>query len=94
MGRVLHLGPSWHGPSFMWAELVGAELVLVRVVLHPYQNTWEQLPGKYVIIGEKSSTKTNTHQPYIISTYSFSILHNGTLQLQENNCRAYSEGEL
>ena len=35
MGRVLHLGPSWHGPSFMWAELVGAELVLVRVVLHP-----------------------------------------------------------
>ena len=36
MGRVLHLGPSWHGPSFMWAELVGAELVLVRVVLHPY----------------------------------------------------------
>ena len=35
MGRVVHLGPSWHGPSFMWAELVGAELVLVRVVLHP-----------------------------------------------------------
>ena len=21
MGRVLHLGPSWHGLSFMWAEL-------------------------------------------------------------------------
>ena len=21
MGRVLHLGPSWHGPIFMWAEL-------------------------------------------------------------------------
>ena len=36
MGRVLHLGPSWHGPSFMWAELVGAELVLGRVVLHPF----------------------------------------------------------
>ena len=35
MGRVSHLGPSWHGPSFIWAELVGAELVLVRVVLHP-----------------------------------------------------------
>ena len=31
MGRVLHLGPSWHGPSFMWAELV-----LGRVVLHPF----------------------------------------------------------
>ena len=30
MGRVLHLGPSWHGPSFKWAELV-----LGRVVLHP-----------------------------------------------------------
>ena len=28
-------GPSWHGPIFMWAELVGAELVLGRVVLHP-----------------------------------------------------------
>ena len=26
MGRVLHLGPSWHGPSFMWAELAWAEL--------------------------------------------------------------------
>ena len=42
LGRDLHLGPSWHGPSFeswaelAWAELVGAELVLVRVVLHPY----------------------------------------------------------
>ena len=35
MGRVLHLGPSWHGPNSMWVELVGAELVLVRVVLHP-----------------------------------------------------------
>ena len=35
MGRVLHLGPNWHGPSFMWAELEGAELVLGRVVLHP-----------------------------------------------------------
>ena len=21
MGRVLHLGPSWHGPSWFWAEL-------------------------------------------------------------------------
>ena len=30
MGRVLHLGSS-----FMWAELAWAELVLVRVVLHP-----------------------------------------------------------
>ena len=35
MGRVLHLGPSWHGPIFMWAELEWAELVLGRVVLHP-----------------------------------------------------------
>ena len=35
MGRVLHLGPSCHGPSFMLAELAGAELVLGRVVLHP-----------------------------------------------------------
>ena len=35
MGRVLHLGPSWHGPSFIWAELARAELVLGRVVLHP-----------------------------------------------------------
>ena len=35
MGRVLHLGPSWHGPIFMWAELAWAELVLGRVVLHP-----------------------------------------------------------
>ena len=35
MGRVLHLRPSWHGPSFMWAELARAELVLGRVVLHP-----------------------------------------------------------
>ena len=25
MGRVLHLGPSWHGPSFAsWAELAWA----------------------------------------------------------------------
>ena len=24
MDRVIHLGPSWHGSSFMWAELVGA----------------------------------------------------------------------
>ena len=35
MGRVLHLGPSWHGPIFMWAELAWAELVMGRVVLHP-----------------------------------------------------------
>ena len=35
MGRVLHLGPSWHGPSFMWADLAWAELVLGLVVLHP-----------------------------------------------------------
>ena len=35
MGRVLHLGPSRHGPIFMWAELAWAELVLGRVVLHP-----------------------------------------------------------
>ena len=34
MGRVLHFGPSWHGPRFMWAELAGAKLVLGRVVLH------------------------------------------------------------
>ena len=32
MGRVLHLGPSWHGPSFKWAGLACAELVLGRVV--------------------------------------------------------------
>ena len=30
MGRVL-CGPSWHGPSWFWAELV-----LGRVVLHPW----------------------------------------------------------
>ena len=35
MGRVLHLGPGWHGPIFKWAELAWAELVLGRVVLHP-----------------------------------------------------------
>ena len=35
MGRVLHLGPSWHGPSFMWAELAWGEFVLSRDVLHP-----------------------------------------------------------
>ena len=40
MGRVLHLGPSWHGPSFMWAKLAWAELVLGRVVLHPHQQPW------------------------------------------------------
>ena len=34
MGRVLHLGRSWHGPNFMWAELAGAKLALGRVVLH------------------------------------------------------------
>ena len=41
MGRVVlliwnescyKLGPSWHGPSFMWAELAWADLVLGRVV--------------------------------------------------------------
>ena len=36
MGRVLHLGPSWHGPSFM-----GADLVLGRVVLHPFVIYWD-----------------------------------------------------
>ena len=30
IGRVLHLGPS-----FMWAELAWAKLILGRVVLHP-----------------------------------------------------------
>ena len=30
MGQVLHLWPSWHGPSIMWTKLV-----LGRVVLHP-----------------------------------------------------------
>ena len=39
MGRVLHLGPSWHGPIFMWTELAWAELVLGRVVLHPSVQT-------------------------------------------------------
>ena len=38
MGRVLHLGPSWHGTSFIWAELAWAELVLGRVVLHPQKH--------------------------------------------------------
>ena len=33
LGRVVYkLGPSWHGPSFMWVELEWAELVLSRVV--------------------------------------------------------------
>ena len=45
MGRVLHLGPSWHGPSFMLAELAGAELVLGRVVLHPYVPTLLKQPA-------------------------------------------------
>ena len=39
MGRVLHLGPS-----FMWAELAWAELVLGRVVLHPLkkpESSWK-----------------------------------------------------
>ena len=32
MGRVLHLGPSWHGPSFAsWAELAWAEFYVGRV---------------------------------------------------------------
>ena len=35
MGRVLHLGPSWHGPIFKWAELAWAELVLGRVLSGP-----------------------------------------------------------
>ena len=30
MGGVLNLWPSWHGPSFMWVEMV-----LGQVVLHP-----------------------------------------------------------
>ena len=34
MGQVLHLGPSWHGPSFMWAEMAWPEFVLGRAVLH------------------------------------------------------------
>ena len=45
MGRVLHLGTSWHGPRFMWAELAWAELVLGRVVLHPIS-----VPGFTIII--------------------------------------------
>ena len=36
MGRVLDLGPSWYGPSLMWAELAWAEWVLGRVDLHPW----------------------------------------------------------
>ena len=43
MGRVLHLGPSWHGPIFMWAELAWAELVLGRVVLHPSEPVRRQV---------------------------------------------------
>ena len=32
MGPVLHLGPSWHGPSFAsWAELAWAEFYVGRV---------------------------------------------------------------
>ena len=32
MGRVLYLGPSWHGPSFVsWAELAWAEFYVGRV---------------------------------------------------------------
>ena len=42
MGRVLHLGPSWHGPIFMWAKLAWAELVLGRVVLHPIEITHQK----------------------------------------------------
>ena len=29
-------GPSWHEPSFMWADLAWAELVLGRVVRNSY----------------------------------------------------------
>ena len=53
MGRVLHLGPSWHGPTFMWAELAWAELVLGRVVLHPFQR------GPKVLVCSKGLTQTN-----------------------------------
>ena len=32
LGRDLHLGPSWHGPSFAyWAELAWAEFYVGRV---------------------------------------------------------------
>ena len=44
MGRVLHLGSSWHGPSFMWAELAWVELVLGRAVLHPLR--WDIMTEK------------------------------------------------
>ena len=45
MGRVVlwiwaelsyKLGSSWHGPSFMWADLAWAELVLGRVVRNSF----------------------------------------------------------
>ena len=32
MGKVLHLGPSWHGPSFKWAELAWAGIWVVSAV--------------------------------------------------------------
>ena len=51
MGRVLHLGPSWHGPSFMWAELAGAELVLGELsCTHKYTLFFQK---KNVCIGKK-----------------------------------------
>ena len=45
MGRVLHLRPSWHGPIFMWAELV-----LGRVVLHPNAGGWGELQVTCLVI--------------------------------------------
>ena len=33
MGRVLHLGPSWHGPSWFWAELSCTRSKLPHVYL-------------------------------------------------------------
>ena len=47
MGRVLNLGPSWHGPCFRWAELAWAELVLGRVVLHPWSQCGQYFQYQY-----------------------------------------------
>ena len=64
MGRVLYLGPSWHGPSFMWAELVGAELVLVRVVLHPVGSSTREDCTPSLFKQQKSIMRNSSGSPW------------------------------
>ena len=48
LGRVLHLGPSWHGPIFMWAELAWAELVLGQLSCTQPINS---MPNRLIFVG-------------------------------------------